>query len=657
MSKERVKFYSRSDYFYSYMLKMTLEKIKTFDKNKEVYSLEDILELYNIVKYIEDDAQALVRDEADKRLLDNKTKSMLMKPIGVFFNQINDSSILNLRLNAVHGYAEDYLELFEKFNLFKCIGSEEFFTSLTNLKIQDYYIYQHKKLVRHYDKYLKDRLLADESSFDLLLKKYLSTDLKKELFLPSSLNNRDKELITINYIKSKHAHINILEIIIALPVFEDFSITDDTRVLAKDRYDELVKEFFGEKKEGGIKTGLMVEFSDELDEAFKMEYANHDLCLTISKKWIEENLDYPTLLNNLIHIFGLTDLQMRIANIGKTNSMTALTRALIDRKLKNFYLADYAFKMLNNFTQIAVTAYRDYLQGVHGIRLEEVVQWFFDVYLHEEFSLKDFSVNMPSKDSTYLEKCRTICCEFESLLKQYDSLVKYGMVRHDVIEISSRPVMIESVRSRIKDKYIYPRMDKCNTAMFWLFSDQTLLTYFKKNKERGEYDNFYELLSHEKININEYAEHQKASLTYLLNEGIIEVDDEGCLSIKRLKEVKILYDLYMNEFSLYHKYVKLGFEETLKELIEKEWISVGSSLLSIQESSYINFHLNKQKYFNGYDLRNTYLHGTQRKNGQDAELHKLNYGILLTLYLLVVIKINDDLCQSDEMIKDATREQ
>ena len=650
MDKERVKYYSRSDYFYSYMLNKALEKLKIFDSNKEVYSLEEILEIYNIVKYIDDDAKSLVVNEEDKKLFSLEMKKTLMRVIGRFFNKIENTNIVNLRVRAIHGYAEDYLDLFEKFNLFKKIGDKEFFISLKNLRIHNHYVYNYNKLVTHYDKFLKNQLLEDEEAFDLLLKKYLSTDLKKELYLPSSLNKQDKEKITINYINSKYAHINTLEIIISLPVFEDFSISDDTRILAKDRYDEMVKQLFGEKQDSGIKTELTIEFSDKIKEEFKLHYNNNELSLTISKKWINDNLDYPTLLNNLIYILGLTDLQMRISNIAKTHSMHTLTRVFIDRHLKNFYLYDYSFKLLNSFSHLAVVSYNDYLQAVHGIRLEDIVQWFFNEYLSKEFSLNDFSVNMPSKNSTYLEKCRTICCEFESLLKQYDSLIKYGKVRHDVIEISSRPVIIETVRSYIQHKYVYPNINKCNTAMFWLFSDQTLLTYFENKKDREKYENFYKLLTHEKININEYQEHQKRSLTYLLNENVIGIDNEGYLFFKNLKEVQILFDLYSNEFGSYNRYIKWGYKDSLKMLFEKEWIYTGSSLLSEQESSYINFYLNKQKYFNGYDLRNTYLHGTQRKNGQDAELHKLNYSILLTLYLILVIKINDDLCQNNELL-------
>ena len=60
MDKERVKFYSRSDYFYGYMLNKSLEKLRMFDFSKELDSLEEVLELYNIVKYIDDDAESLV---------------------------------------------------------------------------------------------------------------------------------------------------------------------------------------------------------------------------------------------------------------------------------------------------------------------------------------------------------------------------------------------------------------------------------------------------------------------------------------------------------------------------------------------------------------------------------------------------------------------
>ena len=94
MDKERVKFYNRSDYFYSYMLNKALEKLRIFDFSKESNSL---LELYNIVKYIDDDAKSLVVNEEAKKLLSVETKKALMKIIGFVYRKINQNSALRKR--------------------------------------------------------------------------------------------------------------------------------------------------------------------------------------------------------------------------------------------------------------------------------------------------------------------------------------------------------------------------------------------------------------------------------------------------------------------------------------------------------------------------------------------------------------------------------
>ena len=74
---------------------------------------------------------------------------------------------------------------------------------------------------------------------------------------------------------------------------------------------------------------------------------------------------------------------------------------------------------------------------------------------------------MPSPGSTYLEKCRTICCEFESILKQYDVLVKFGYINHDYIELSSKPMDYSAIKSFIPEKYIYLNKDNkdCQGAL------------------------------------------------------------------------------------------------------------------------------------------------------------------------------------------------
>ena len=56
------------------------------------------------------------------------------------------------------------------------------------------------------------------------------------------------------------------------------------------------------------------------------------------------------------------------------------------------------------------------------------------------------------------------------------------------------------------------------------------------------------------------------------------------------------------------------------------------------------YYLNKSEFNNGLDLRNKYIHGTQPSSDDAEEKHRYNYMIFLKLFILLIIKINDDLC-------------
>ena len=51
-----------------------------------------------------------------------------------------------------------------------------------------------------------------------------------------------------------------------------------------------------------------------------------------------------------------------------------------------------------------------------GVRLEEVLKWFFEEYLLQEFDAKGFRFNPPSESTTLVEKCRTIASEMDGVL-------------------------------------------------------------------------------------------------------------------------------------------------------------------------------------------------------------------------------------------------
>lgn len=73
-------------------------------------------------------------------------------------------------------------------------------------------------------------------------------------------------------------------------------------------------------------------------------------------------------------------------------------------------------------------------------------------------------------------------------------------------------------------------------------------------------------------------------------------------------------------------------------------VKIESSQLSRPEQDYINYYLNKSTFNNALDLRNRYSHGTQPSGEHIENIHEFNYMIFLRFFILIIIKINVDLC-------------
>ena len=82
-------------------------------------------------------------------------------------------------------------------------------------------------------------------------------------------------------------------------------------------------------------------------------------------------------------------------------------------------------------------------------------------------------------------------------------------------------------------------------------------------------------------------------------------------------------------------------------MIKEKIVTTKSTLFSKPETNYINYLLNRAEYDNGLEIRNRYMHGIQQVNLNEEE-HKQNYLILLRLFILLAIKINDDFCLNQE---------
>ncbi len=251
----------------------------------------------------------------------------------------------------------------------------------------------------------------------------------------------------------------------------------------------------------------------------------------------------------------------------------------------------------------------------------------------KEFEIKNYKVNIPTKNSSYLEKCRLILPEIENCLNQYNSYLENDYsINQDLINISSDIIDFEKVKSILKNKYVYNNEEK---FIRYLFSSKEGLNYIERIGE--VYESFIDIVKKEKIYLNDFFKEDQEKIMKLIEIECIRLKDDEQLLINNYLRVNILNDIYEKEVINYWMLGKKAREE-IDKLVDKGILKFETSLLSRAESDYLNYYLNNRKFDNSLGLRNKYLHGTQDDNNEK------DYYTFLRIFILLIIKINNELC-------------
>ena len=637
---DRIQFFSVNDLMYGYFLKQSALLVNELKQGRELNNINDMIEIYCAKKYLDNDI-ALDNWDPDDIKSYRETINFFFRETVLFFKEINDDNLLELYNEVDIEYRNDFWELVDIQEVYKHISSNKFEQLLATPKVWLYELLHHRRIVKYFGESIKKTMLKDNSSGELLVDNY---EKGYDISLPKELNNEDKEIIICNYINSKNPNLNILRLIANIKRNKKFMISPKTLLRAKRKAEEIEGRLFNDGS--GIKTEIGVFFSESQKEAIFKEYNNQSITLIYSSKWIKENTDYPTLLNNYIYLFGYTDLQMRCAFVSKPSLMSIYERILWTSPLS--YKKGIVFSRLDATSLLQMIQYSHELNK-YNIRLEEVIEWFFHIYLSNEFNGKNFKVFMPSENSTYLEKCVSIMPAMESVFKQFSLYVNEGEIDFELLEMQSLPIKYSIIPSLVKKKYVYGVGDEFMTATRLLFSDQSHLAYVEKIP--SNYDSFYELICNERIRTEDYYSFHDTEINWLVDHDYILIDAEGYIVFKDKSLINLLRDLFYNEVISYWRMWESG-KKILDGLEAKGIVKYESSLLSKPEQAYYNFYLNKA-FNNGMELRNKYIH-TQPSIINNENMHYYNYMTFLRLFIIAVIKINDDFCIAEEIRNETT---
>ncbi len=151
-------------------------------------------------------------------------------------------------------------------------------------------------------------------------------------------------------------------------------------------------------------------------------------------------------------------------------------------------------------------------------------------------------------------------------------------------------------------------------------------------------------MRHEFVSFEDYDGREFAELEWLQAQKFIEVKEDGKLSLTI--DATIIKDLYDNHAINYWHYPKI-FKKIFLELEERSYIIVENLFFSKPERDFFNYILNNSTFSDSLGIRNKYLHGTNAGENADDKIHMENYYLFLILIVIIIIKLNDELCIKD----------
>ena len=615
-------------------IKLPIEVLDSFDETNE-YSIDQQLEFF--------ESTIRVNSNVFKNKKYVSIKSKVVSMLAKSFSSVSDSNVVNIFQSIDISNTDLFWCAFDKFNL-KSRISEDVFEKLLNT--EGFILWQaikFKKIVKNYDKTISVFMINHPIDTALLLiDEYLLEKKASEThyYFPESLTKEQKNGFIDAFVESNPSNFDYLRIIFEAQSSSDLPLKSKTQLKAKHLYNECLEEFFNGKNVSRGRFGVEIAF-DDIDEDYSVSIENNVEKIVYNQKWLKENLDYPTILNNFIHVFGFTDYQYICQFVSKEH-LTGVFE-LFGLKGKKEYRISHSSSIGMMRTKIQMHMYYRLLKSLE-VDFEDVIKWFFEDYLNEEFGVSGFTYNPPVNESNYLTKCKSIVTEMDGVLKQYKIFCEEGEVNRELLEFRSEHIKFNDIPSLLNKKYAYAN-DVFSSYSYLLFSSSSGISYTEKFKDK--YGFLLDLITSENVVIEDFYSWDQPKIKEMIDNNMLFTNELGYIKPVTAR-VAILSKLYINRVICLNYYN--GFDDVFNQLFMNGSLVREETLFARTEQQYMNYILNRAEYSNGLDLRNKYGHGS---SSIDDNQNYNDYIELLIIMVLIIIKINEEMILRE---KDLNRE-
>jgi len=494
-----------------------------------------------------------------------------------------------------------------------------------------------KSVVGEHELAIRDALLGNPSPAAELITRQLATpsSSKSNIVLPPALTNDDIDSIMSAYLNGDHPNPNYVKVLASWPSsqVDRYKPSADTVVLARRIEKKGLEELFAGGAGLRFSTGVIINRQQVACKSITVDGLN--VMHSFSNAWLESSLDYPTIMNNCIYVFDYVDSKGIMTMPVRAHEETALIESLGVHTLGE-YRTTNAFHMRNGLALTETIAYAEFLKQ-HDTRLESALEWVFNRYFEEEYAIKGFSLSLPSEESSWLDKCKSIGPEIERAIKAYAIYAKRGTIDDAYFPFESISSFQEPL-SLSGNKYIVAG-EQFEAHGFHLFSDQSLLAYIEGKDSRDCC--FFDLLLNQNVSRASYRSYLQSTLDWLLQVSLITEDIETGIIAPTLQSrlLKVVWETGVIPL----KHCSAEENRLLDVLVSEGVLSYQDTLFTPDEAAYLSYVFNDRSFPNALGLRNRYDHANAAVRDPNLDSMKNDYYQLLTILIAITIKINEEL--------------
>ncbi|OFI46907.1 hypothetical protein BG262_03715 [Floricoccus penangensis] len=639
----RVKFYNKEG------LLTKIQDINFYDfvNNNielEINSILDILESVNILKFIKNDC---IPNDVDKGKI-KSFRDRLNKGINIYLSKIEDRDmeiILEYLYSNREYPTDEFMDILTlRKDIFECIADYNFVMSgdallfaVRKSQVPIIDMLRHKAFIEKYQVEVKELFLENEKNIELIIDKYVKNG--NDLVVPSNISKYDLYLMCERYIASKKRNINYLKLIEeGIQGMNNFEIDSKLRLKAKKAYEEEFNHF-SKDSNSFFEFGEKIELYNDFD---KYKEAKSRFKTLLNKDFFHINLTYEEHLDYLMHLNGFftNNWILNLVSFPNIELPSALLREVYFRS-NNSYETSFDFDNKNLLITYAFLMYQKIIKDICGIRIEDLIEYFFTKFSKENFSVTWLPFEFASAKEKIKIQANSLFVIEEQVRKQWKLYQENNIVDEELYNYENTP-NIGDLGSLLNKKYIYAS-DKIKDMLNLFFSDQSDITYINENLKA---DDFFQLIIKYNLKVEDFNSYQRDRVRILIENNIVSLDTNGniVLNNEQLVRIGIYKQLYNYGVIHYYHYfnnmspnifIELNQHE-IDEMIKEGYLIYENKLFSTQESDYLNFILNNT-FNNGLGLRNGFAHGSVTKE------NNISYSYALIILIIYIIKINEEL--------------